>query len=112
MEWLKHIKGVKVMEDEGLSSYEARELAQIEDHTYVIWMEVKWDRAGSSDLGPFRVRYLLLEPGSGKTIGSGYGKPVVKRWGFPQRGSSLEEQLREAGRDVANQVKADLGLRP
>lgn len=97
------------MEDEGLSNYEARELAQIETNTYVIWMEMKW---GTRDLAPFRMRYLLLEPGTGKTIATGYGKPNLQRWGLPQLGFSYEEQLREAGRDVASQVMSELGIRP
>jgi len=30
------------MEDENVSSREARELAQFETDTYAIWMELKW----------------------------------------------------------------------
>lgn len=61
---------------------------------------------------PFRLRYLLLEPESGKTIGSGYGTPALWVWGMPDLRYSLEEQLREAGRNVASKVMAELQIKP
>src|SRR5262249_32540778 len=39
MSELERVAGVKALEDENLSNREARELAQFETDTYVIWME-------------------------------------------------------------------------
>ncbi|MCI0388160.1 MAG: hypothetical protein MOB07_05245 [Acidobacteria bacterium] len=55
---------------------------------------------------------MLLEPESGKTIGSGYGTPALWVWGMPDLRYSLEEQLREAGRNVASKVMAELQIKP
>jgi hypothetical protein len=109
---LLRMKDVKVMEDEKISSREARELAQLETHTYVIWMELKWVGATQYDQTPFRLRYLLLEPDSGKTIASGYGTPALWIWGLPHLKYSLEEQLQEAGRNVASKVMMELRIKP
>jgi len=109
---LQRIKGVKVMEDENISSREARELAQFETDTYVVWMELKWVGVTQYNQTPFRLRYLLLEPDSGKTIASGYGTPALWVWGLPHLKYSLEEQLQEAGRNVAHRVMEELGIRP
>jgi hypothetical protein len=55
---------------------------------------------------------LLFEPGTGKTIASGYGNPKVQTWGMPQPfRDSVEDQLRRAGRDIAKQVMSELGIK-
>lgn len=107
---LKNIPGAKVSEDEDVALWEARETALAEDKAWVIWMELRWDKTISTyDPTPFRLRYLLFEPGTGRIAASGVGKGVRQTWGRPQpRYTSLEEQLREAGRDVAAQVLSEL----
>jgi hypothetical protein len=109
---LLRLKDVKVMEDENISGRGARELAQLETDAYVIWMELKWVAATQYDQTPFRLRYLLLEPDSGKTIASGYGTPALWIWGLPHLRHSLDEQLQEAGRNVVSKVMAELQIKP
>ena len=61
---LKSIPGAKVSEDEDVPRFEAREIALAEDKAWVIWMELRWDQTISTyDPTPFRLRYLLFEPG-------------------------------------------------
>lgn len=108
---LKKIQGAKVIEDEDVSRWEAREMAQTEDRGWVIWIELKWGESLSVNPTSFRLRYLLFEPGSGKTIGSGYGNPDKQTWGQPRpTQASIEEQAQQAGRDIARQVMSELGI--
>ncbi|MCI0390046.1 MAG: hypothetical protein MOB07_14950 [Acidobacteria bacterium] len=110
---LKNFKGVKVMEDEDVPRWEARETAITETRLWVIWIELKWGGISASDTALFRMRYLLFEPGTGKLIDSGYGKPFQQTWGKPQPQLwrvNLEEQVQQAGRDVARQVMSELGI--
>lgn len=109
---LKNIPGAKVSEDEDVARWEARETALPEDKAWVIWMELRWDKTSSTyDPTPFRLRYLLFEPGTGRIVASGVGKGIKQTWGRPQaRYTSLEEQLRQAGRDIADQVLSELKI--
>lgn len=111
---LKSIPDAKVTEDEDVARWEARETALGEDKAWVIWMELRWDKASSTyDPTPFRLRYLLFEPRTGRIAASGAGKGVRQTWGRSQtRSTSLEEQLREAGRHIADQVLSELKIRP
>ncbi len=107
---LKSIPGTKVIEDEDIERWEARQTALAEDKAWVIWMELKWETTtGSRDSSPFRLRYLLFEPGTAKIAASGYGNGVRKTWGSDPKRTTPEEQLREAGRDIARQVLSELG---
>jgi hypothetical protein len=102
----------KVVEDEDLARWEARETAQTDDQAWVIWMELKFDQSSLLGTTPFRLRYLLFEPGTGKLVSSGYGKPIRQTWGVPPpRHVSPEDQARQAGRDVAEQVISELRKR-
>jgi hypothetical protein len=109
---LRSIPGAKVAEDEDVPRWEARETALGEDKAWVIWMELRWDKASSTyDPTPFRLRYLLFEPRTGRIAASGVGNGVRQTWGRNQsRSTSLEEQLREAGRHIADQVLSELKI--
>lgn len=110
---LKKIQGAKVIEDEEVSRWEAREMAQTEDRGWVIWMELKLGEGLSVNPASFRLRYLLFEPRSGKTISSGYGNLDRQTWGQPRAPqASIEEQAQQAGRDIARQVMSELGILP
>jgi hypothetical protein len=105
---LTSIRGAKVIEDEDLDRWEARQTALAEDKAWLIWMELRWDKPTAVNSTQFRLRYLLFEPGTGKIAASGYGNGIRQTWGTDPRRTTLEEQLREAGRDIANQVISDL----
>lgn len=109
---LKSIPGVKVIEDEDVERWEARQTALTEDKAYLIWMELRWDTTSYVNPTLFRLRYLLFEPGTGKIVASGYGNGIRKTWGTTPRRTTLEEQVREAGRDIAYQVISELKSDP
>jgi hypothetical protein len=102
--------GMQVVEDEDVARWEAREAALAESRTWVVWMELRWDKTMTTyDPTPFRLRYLLFEPGTGRIAASGVGRGVRQTWGRSQpRPASLEEQVRQAGRNVAEQVLSEL----
>jgi hypothetical protein len=107
---LRRTPGMKVVEDEDVARWEARETALAESRTWVVWMELRWDKTITTyDPSPFRLRYLLFEPGTGRIAASGVGRGVRQTWGRPlPRPASLEEQVRLAGRNVAEQVLSEL----
>lgn len=107
---LRRTPGMKVVEDEDVARWEAREAALAESRTWVVWMELRWDKTMTTyDPSPFRLRYLLFEPGTGRIVASGVGRGVRQTWGRPlPRPASLEEQVRQAGRNVAEQILSEL----
>jgi hypothetical protein len=106
---LKKIPGARVVEDEDVPRPEARDTAFTEVDAWVIWMELQWDKGTRAGSLPFKVRYLLFEPATGRMVASGYGNPVRQTWGRPKtRFSSPEELAREAGRDIADKVMWEL----
>src|ERR1044071_588733 len=108
---LRSVQGARVVQDEDVARWEAREAALGESDAWVIWMELRWDKATTSayDPTPFRLRYLLFEPGTGRIVASGTGRGVKQTWGrSPSRRETLEEVVRRAGQDVAAQVLSEL----
>lgn len=105
------LPGLKFIEDEDVPRWEAREMARTDEH-WVVWMELKFESPISASSVSFKLRYLLLEPQTGKIIASGFGNPVRQIWGrSPSRSVTVEDQAREAGRDVARQVISELQKR-
>ncbi len=102
---LKKALSAKVIEDEDIERREARETAMSEDETWVVWIEIKWENdANQLYATSFRVRYLLFEPGTGKLKSSSFGVKTKQTWGTSQQQTSFEEQAREAGRSIADQI--------
>ena len=92
--------------------WEARETALGEDEAWVVWLELRWQQTITRDATPFKLRYLLFEPRTGKIVASGYGRGVRQTWGRPLPRTSIEDQLRTAGRDIADQVVSELTKAP
>jgi hypothetical protein len=109
---LKTLPGVKVIEDINVARWEARETALGEDDAWVVWLELKWTQTMTRDAPAFRLRYLLFEPRTGKIVSSGYGRGIRQTWGRPLPRTDVEEQLRNAGRDIAEQVVSELRKTP
>lgn len=109
---LRNLRGVKVIEDVDVARWEARETALGEDEAWVIWLELKWNQSITRDATPFKLRYLLFEPRTGKIVSSGYGRGIRQTWGRPRPRVDIQEQLREAGRDIADQVISELRRTP
>lgn len=110
---LRNYNGVKrVVGDVDVPRWEARETALGEDEAWVVWLELRWQQNITRDATPFKLRYLLFEPRTGKIISSGYGRGVRQTWGRPLPRTSVEDQLRAAGRDIADQVVSELTKAP
>lgn len=110
---LRNLDGVKrVVGDVDVPRWEAREAALGEDEAWVVWLELRWQQTVTRDATPFKLRYLLFEPRTGKIVSSGYGRGVRQTWGRPTPRTSIEEQLRTAGRDIADQVVSELTKAP
>jgi hypothetical protein len=110
---LRNYNGVKrVVGDVDVPRWEARETALREDEAWVVWLELRWQQTVTRDAAPFRLRYLLFEPRTGKILSSGYGRGVRQTWGRPLPRTSIEDQLRAAGRDIAEQVVSELTKAP
>lgn len=107
-----HLKNVGVREASNQTRSDALKTAKDSDDTYVIWMQFEVDRMSSSSRGGFELRYTILEPKTGKSIGNGYGYPQQpqSRVPLPPMGTNRPEILADwAGRDVARQAIRRLG---
>jgi len=111
---LRNQNGVKrVVGDLDVPRWEARETALGEDEAWVVWLELRWQQnVTMRETAPFKLRYLLFEPRTGKIISSGYGRGVRQTWGLPLPRTSIENQLRNAGRDIADQIVSELTKAP
>lgn len=110
---LRNQNGVKrVVSDVDVPRWEARETALGEDEAWVVWLELKWQQNITRDSPPFKLRYLLFEPRTGKIVSSGYGRGIRQTWGRPLPRTSIDEQLRNAGRDIADQIVSELTKAP
>lgn len=109
---LKDSPRVRVIEDVNVARWEARETALGEDEAWVVWLELTWMQTITRDATPFRLRYLLFEPRTGKIVSSGYGRGLRRTWGRPLPRTAVDDQVRNAGRDIAEQVVAELRKSP
>lgn len=110
---LRNYNGVKrVVGDVDVPRWEARETALGEDEAWVVWLELRWQQTVTRDAAPFKLRYLLFEPRTGRIVSGGYGRGVRQTWGRPLPRTGIEEQLRNAGRDIAEQVVSELTKAP
>ena len=111
---LRNQTGVKrVVGDVDVPRWEARETALGEDEAWVVWLELRWQQnVTTRDTAPFKLRYLLLEPRTGRIVSGGYGRGVRQTWGRPTPRTGIEEQLRNAGRDIADQLVSELTKAP
>ena len=111
---LRNYNGVKrVVGDADVPRWEARETALGEDEAYVVWLELTWPQTITRDaVAGFKLRYLLFEPRTGKIVSSGYGRGVRQTWGRPVPRTDITEQLRNAGRDIADQIISELTKAP
>ena len=92
--------------------WEARETALGEDEAWVVWLELRWQQTVTRDATPFKLRYLLFEPRTGRIVSGGYGRGVRQTWGRPLPRTGIEDQLRAAGEDIADQVVSELTKAP
>ena len=115
---LKSVPGVKIIENDDVSRWEAKELAfSADDQTWVIWIELKFRNVQITDPGFLKVQYLLYEPGSGKILSGGLVSTSAGSWQSRPPGSwpgyhvDLRELARYAGHEIAEQVMGELGFR-
>jgi hypothetical protein len=109
------LKTADLREARNQSRGEAMKTAKDDDRTYVVWMEVLYDRFGSVNSTGVDLRYTVFEPKTGKIAASGSGYPTQPTRGVPIPpigASRAQVYLDWMGRDVAQQVIRRLGLRP
>jgi hypothetical protein len=107
-----NLKAVVLSEAQNQTRADAMKTAKDGDDMHVIWMEFRADRMTQSSYGGFELRFTLLEPKTGKILGSGVGYPQQpqSRVPLPPIGGNRPEILADwAGRDVAQQVMRRLG---
>ncbi len=113
-EFREELKTIDLREASNQNRSDAIKAAKNDDRTYVVLIDVEYDRTGSSRSG-VDLRYTIFEPKTAKVAGSGWGHPVqpAGRMPVPPIGASSDQVYVEwAGRDVARQVMKRLGLVP
>jgi hypothetical protein len=106
-------RGLVVREAANQHRSDAIKAAKDDDKTHVVWLELVADGMNST-MGGLDLRYTIMEPKTGKVVGSGAGYPRQPNSGnpVPPMGASREQMLLDwAGRDVAEQVVNRLKLR-
>ena len=109
------LKTADLRESRNQSRGDAIKTAKEDEHTYVVWMEVLYDRFGSTNSSGVDLRYTVFEPKTAKVAASGSGYPTQPNRGVPIPpigASRAQVYLEWMGRDVAQQVIKRLHLRP
>lgn len=114
---LKSVPGVKIIENDDVSRWGAKELAfSADDQTWVIWIELKFRNLAITNPDFLKVQYLLFESGSGKILSGGLVSTSAGSWqsrppgGWPGYHVDLQELARYAGHEIAEQVMGELGF--
>jgi hypothetical protein len=105
------LRAIDLREERNQHRSDAIKVAKDDDRTYVVWMELEYDRMGTSRYG-FELRYTVFEPKTAKVVASGYGYPQQPSGplGLPPIGAGRSDIYADwAGRDVARQVMKRLG---
>ncbi len=112
-EFREELKSSDIREGRNQNRSDAIKMAKDDDRTYVVLIELEYDRFGNSMTG-VDLRYTVFEPKTAKVIatGSGYPTQPTGRTPIPPIGASREQVYLEwAARDVARQVMKRLNLR-
>ncbi|HNJ42846.1 MAG TPA: hypothetical protein PKZ53_20355, partial [Acidobacteriota bacterium] len=104
---LRSISGVKIIENENVLRWEAKDLAfSADNQTWVIWIELKFNDLDLRHPDFLKVQYLLFESGSGRVLSGGFASTSAKNWQsqnpwpWPASYVDLRVPANYAGRDV------------
>lgn len=108
----RELKAVELRQEKNQNRSDAMKAAKDEDDTYVVFIELLYDRMGAGSMNGLDMRYTIFEPKTGKVAGIGSGYPRQPGYGAPPLGGSRDQIMVEwAGRDIAQQVIKRLNLR-
>jgi len=108
----RQLKGVTITEERNQHRGEAMDMAKKDENTYVVWIELRYDRMGAGSMNGLDMRYTIFEPKTAKVLGMGSGYPSQPGGiSAPPIGASRDQMYVDwAGRDVARQVMKRLNL--
>ncbi len=106
------LKGLSVREERNQNRSDAMKAAKDDDKTYIVWIELLYDRFGTGSMNGLDMRYTIFEPKTGKVLGMGSGFPSQPGgMSGPPIGASRDQVYIDwAGRDIARQVIKRLNL--
>ncbi|MGE0884064.1 MAG: hypothetical protein AB7P14_11005 [Blastocatellales bacterium] len=112
----RQLKGMTITEERNQHRSDAMKAAKDDDKTYVVWIELLYDRMGAGSMNGLDMRYTIFEPKTGKIVGMGSGYPSQPGGlSAPPIGASRDQVFVDwAGRDIARQVikRLNLGANP
>jgi len=112
-EFRREVKGIELRQERNQHRGDAIKAAKDDDRTYVVYIELIYDRLGAGSMNGLDMRYTIFEPKTAKVLGVGSGYPrQPSGMGAPPIGATRDQVYVDwAGRDVAQQVIKRLNLR-
>ena len=109
----RELKAIQLSSERNQHRSDAMKAAKESDNTYVVWIELLYDRMGMGSMNGLDMRFTIFEPKTGKQVAFGTGYPRSPGGiGAPPVGGSRDQVAIDwAGRDIAQQVIKRLGLR-
>ena len=109
----RELKVIELRQERNQHRSDAIKMAKEEENTYVVYIELTYDRMGAGSMNGLDMRYTIFGPQTAKVMGTGSGYPrQPNNGGAPPLGASRDQVYVDwAGRDVAQQVIKRLNLR-
>lgn len=109
----RELKAVELRQERNQNRSDAIKSAKDDERTYVIFIELTFDRMGAGSMNGLDMRYTIFEPKTAKVLGTGAGYPrQPNSGGAPPVGATRDQVYVDwAGRDIAQQVIKRLNLR-
>jgi hypothetical protein len=109
----RELKAIELRQERNQNRSDAIKSAKEDERTYVVFIELTYDRMGAGSMNGLDMRYTIFEPKTAKVLGTGSGYPRQPGGlGAPPLGGSRDQVYVDwAGRDVAQQVIKRLNLR-
>lgn len=108
----REVKTIQLSSERNQHRSDAMKAAKDGD-TFVVWIELIYDRMGAGSMNGLDMRFTVFEPKTGKPIAFGSGYPRQPGgMSAPPIGASRDQMYVDwAGRDIAQQIIKRLGLR-
>lgn len=109
----RELKVIELRQERNQHRSDAIKMAKDEENTYVVYIELTYDRMGAGSMNGLDMRYTIFGPQTAKVMGTGSGYPrQPNTGGAPPLGASRDQVYVDwAGRDIAQQVIKRLNLR-
>jgi hypothetical protein len=111
-EFRRELKVIQLNQERNQHRSDAMKAAK-DNETYVVYIELTYNRMGGGTMNGLDMRYTIFEPKTARIAGSGYGYPTQPNgMPIPPLGGSRDQVYVDwAGRDIAQQVIKKLNLR-